>query len=266
LLMSARRQALEIITTLARREAKTAQCISRRATQDIPCYVDVAMIAEIFPEFYDVHGRRILHPGTSLRRKGFRPTSPMGSNLTQPLKHKCSDFDEMRRFLCTCRAAEMQHRKGRDYWQPPEEFEKTKTGDCVDFALWFWRQLLDMGYAARFTGGKAGKFGAGHAWVTFEKDGKFYLLEPQRWPLGIHMPRLSTLRYHPAISVAWDGKKIVFFEHEERDTNPPFRKLPVLIGEWLLIWGLFWIRVIPRIPRLLAKRIFGHSAKKIAGK
>jgi hypothetical protein len=35
-----------------------------------------------------------------------------------------------------------------DYWQPPEDFEKRKKGDCEDFALWTWRQLLDMGYGA----------------------------------------------------------------------------------------------------------------------
>jgi hypothetical protein len=29
------------------------------------------------------------------------------------------------------------------------------------------------------TGGQAGKLREGHAWVTFEKDGRFYLLEPR---------------------------------------------------------------------------------------
>ena len=32
-----------------------------------------------------------------------------------------------------------------------------------------------MRFRARFVGGKAGKFGAGHAWVTFEKNGKYFL-------------------------------------------------------------------------------------------
>src|SRR6266404_7568840 len=103
------------------------------------------MIAEIMPQFYDIQGREVLHPGTSKRRKGFRPTFPMGRNLTQPLKHPCADFREMQKFLLTCRAIDTHHREVGDYWQPPEEFEVSRKGDCVDFALWAWRQLLDMG-------------------------------------------------------------------------------------------------------------------------
>jgi predicted transglutaminase-like cysteine proteinase len=60
----------------------------------------------------------------------------------------------------------------RDYWQPPERFEESKKGDCEDFALWAWRQVLHRKYHARFALGSASRHGDGHAWVTFEKDGK----------------------------------------------------------------------------------------------
>jgi len=224
------------------------------------------MIAELDPELYDVQGRKVLRPGRSERRSGFRPTFPMGRNLTQPLKHPCSNFAEMRKFLSMCRGSKGSRRDPkRQYWQPPEEFEETRTGNCVDFGLWAWRQLLAMGYNARFAVGKSGKFGEGHAWVTFEKDRKFYLLEPQFWPLGLRMPRISTLRYHPMTSVAWDGEKVSYYAHEDRKTEPPFRKLPALVGEWLFIWTRFWIRVIPRIPLGLTRRIFRHDTQGRAG-
>jgi hypothetical protein len=224
-----------------------------------PCYCCTRMIAELFPQFYDIQGRKVLRPGLSQRRKGFRPTYPMGRNLTQPLKHPCKDFVEMRNFLRTCRAVDASQIEKRDYWQPPEEFEVNRKGDCVDFALWAWRQVLVMGYPARFAGGSAGKFGSGHAWVTFEKDGKIFLLEPQRWYLGLKTPRLSTLRYHPTTSVAWDGKKISYFVHEERNTDPPIRMLPSLIWEWIRIRGRFWAWVLPRLPLAIARKIFGQN-------
>jgi len=213
------------------------------------------MIAEIFPEFYDVHGHKVFDPGTRGRKIGFRPTFPLGRYLTHPLKTQCKDFAELRRFLLTCRYRDMSEGKKRDHWQPPEEFEQTRMGDCADFSLWAWRQVVVMGWPARFVVGKAGKFEGGHAWVVFEKDSKWFLLEPQRRIIGLRMPRISTLRYHPKVSAAWDGHKILYFEHEDLDTDPRLRYLPGLVWEWLSIWTRFWIRVIPRLPVFLARRV-----------
>src|SRR5206468_7879395 len=89
---------------------------------------------------------------------------------------------------------------------PPEHFEKTKSGDCDDFALWTWRQLLSMGYDARFVVGRHGHPGPGHAWVTFLKEGKHYLVEPLFQYVGDTFPRLSTIFYHPKFSVV-GGRK-----------------------------------------------------------
>jgi hypothetical protein len=221
----------------------------------ILCYYAALMIAEIFPEHYDIHGRRVLNPGTRMRRFGFRPTAPMGSYLTQPLATRCKDFTEVRQFLSTCRGQNMSEFERRDHWQPPEEFEKTHTGDCVDFGLWAWRQILGMGYPARFVGGISGKYGEGHAWVTFEKDGRHFLLEPQLWIVGLRMPRISTLRYHPKASVGWDGKKILYFDHEDRDTEPSFQIVPSLVAEWLFIWSRFWFRFGYTFPLTLGRSI-----------
>jgi hypothetical protein len=211
------------------------------------------MIAEIFPELYDTQGRRVFSTGTRERRLGFRPTAPMGSYLTEPLRTECKDFADMRKFLLTCRWRDMREVQRRDYWQPPEEFEMTREGDCVDFGLWAWRQVFSMGYRAHFTGGKSGKYGEGHAWVTFEKDGRWYLLEPQLRGLGLRMPRLSTLRYHPKVSVAWDGKKVLYFDHQDRNTEPRLRALPALVLEWLVIWSRYWLRLSYRLPVALIR-------------
>jgi hypothetical protein len=217
------------------------------------------MMAEIFPALYDVHGRRVLNPGANARQMGFRPTAPMGSFATDPLETECKNLEEMRKFLMTCRGRNMHATQSRDHWQAPSQFEKTKAGDCVDFGLWAWRQVLAMGYPARFVGGKSGKFGEGHAWVTFEKNGRHFLVEPQLRPLGLRMPRISTLRYHPKVSVVWDGKKIQYFEHEDRSTDPPLRLLPALLAEWLLIWAGFWIQFLYKVsiglPRLLGRTL-----------
>ncbi|MFI5115862.1 MAG: transglutaminase domain-containing protein [Terriglobales bacterium] len=163
----------------------------------------------------------------------------------------------MRRFLAGCKyvSDEKQFAK-RDYWQPPEQFEETKMGDCDDYALWAWRQLLHMNYPARFVAGTAGRYGRGHAWVTFEKEGKAFLLEPLAWPLGTTMPRLSVLRYKPRFSMGWDGNTISYFEHEDRKCTFSLRQIAGLVPEWLILWVPFWIRATPRLITRMGLKLF----------
>ena len=113
------------------------------------------MIAEVIPEIYDAEGRKVFRP--DLRRKGLRATLPLGRYLSHPLKVQCQSIRDLRKFLSTCRyVSDKEQFKRDDYWQPPEEFETTRKGDCDCFALWTWRQLMQMGYQARFTGGRVG--------------------------------------------------------------------------------------------------------------
>lgn len=225
--------------------------------EEVPAYPFVIpfrrMIAEIFPEHYDVQGQRVFTPGKRLRGMGFRPSAPMGSNVTGSLSAHCKDFAELRKFLCACRWRNTREDR-RDHWQAPEEFEKSRSGDCVDFGLWTWRQVLDMGCPARFVGGKCGKYGEGHAWVMFQKNGSWFLLEPQARGLGLRMPRISTLRYHPKVSVGWDGEKVTYFEHEDLSTEPAIRNVPMLVAEWVWIWARFWIQFSYRYPLALVRR------------
>lgn len=124
----------------------------------------------------------------------------MGDFLSQPLKVACRDIDGIRAFLSTCRYVSDQEQFGvRDHWMLPGEFEQTRQGDCDDFALWACRQLLDLGYRARFVVGSAGRYGVGHAWVSFRVRNRIFIVEPlaARHPT---FPRLETLRYRPAVS------------------------------------------------------------------
>ena len=93
-----------------------------------------------------------------------------------------------------------------------------------------------MGYDARFVSGLAGRYGSGHAWVHFTENGRTFLLEPTAARLGPKLPRLSTLRYQPRLSVAFDGKRLQYYEHEKRSYDPSIRESITLIREWLPFW------------------------------
>jgi hypothetical protein len=194
------------------------------------------MIAEVFPEAYDARGRKSLRP--DWRRKGLHATAPMGRYVSQPLTVKCESIPDIRTFLYTCKYVpdEVQFHK-RDYWQPDDEFEKTERGDCDCFALWTWREFLDLRFDARFVTGRSGRYGEGHAWIQFAKDGRHFLVDPTMVRLGTTMPRLSTLRYRPRFSVAWDGKQLSYYSHEARKSTPPVLQLIALIPDWLIFWS-----------------------------
>jgi hypothetical protein len=142
-----------------------------------------------------------------------------------------------------------------DYWMPPEEFERSRKGDCDDFAMYAWRQLLEMGYKARFVAGIAGPWREGHAWVSFEREGKQFLLEPADI-LGIHHPRLDTLRYKPGISVEWDGEKAHFFAHKEQKYLPPLLQIPWLVFEWVLYRARYLLLLVYWLCAGLYRRVY----------
>ncbi len=185
----------------------------------------------------------------------------MGRYVSQPLTIQCTTIDEIRRFLIGCEYVSDKELFGKDdYWQPPEEFEKRKKGDCDDFALWTWRQLLNMGYDARFIGGKCGRYGEGHAWVEYFQDGKCFLLEPLYRRVGSTIPRLSTLRYVPKLSVSWDGKTLRYFSHKKPESHVGWEILAPLVGGYLLFWGWFWFVNFFRLPKvawkILRRKVF----------
>jgi hypothetical protein len=213
------------------------------------------MIAEIIPEAYDVMGKQVSQPFHG--RKGPHPTFPIGRYVSQPLTVHCKSFEEMRQFLRGCRGVSDEKLFGkRDYWQPPEEFEKRRAGDCEDFSFWAWRQLMDMGFDARVVFGRHGRYGIGHAWTEFFRDGKCFLLEPQARGLGLHLPRLSTLAYEPKFSVAWNGDHLTYFAHSQPDSHIHWGRFARMMPEWLAVWGWYWIRLPYYLSRRLYRRIW----------
>jgi len=114
-----------------------------------------------------------------------------------------------------------------------------------------------MNYSAKLVIGTAGRYGAGHAWVTFEKDSQTFLLEPQMWPLGLTMPRISTLRYHPKFSMSWNGKTVSYYSHEDRKASVSLQVAAPLVGEWIFLWASFWLRLIVAFVRGIGLRLIG---------
>ena len=219
------------------------------------------MQCEIISKYYDIRGKKVSKLSSTIR-KYFRPTHPIGRYLSQPLKVKCTSFSEIREFLKQCQYVSDKEQFGKiDYWMPPEDFEAEKKGDCEDFALWTWRQLIEMGCEARFVVGRAGKYGNGHAWICYFDEGQGYLLEPLAAWLSYRLPKLSTVRYEPYFSVSWDGKDIHFFEHQNNAFNPSVISLLGLIAEWLVFWSVHKpISIFMRIKYsfLRVKYLFGQ--------
>jgi len=209
------------------------------------------MVAEVLPGLYDYDGKRILKPRKHHR---FSPR-PMGSFLSQPVMVACRNLEDIRRSLVTCRYVSDQEQFGlRDYWMTPQEFERARKGDCDDFALWTWRQLLNLGYEARFVVGKAGRYGEGHAWVTYRSAGKTFVVEPLIASVA-DFPRLETLRYRPSVSVAAEGTHVRFYEHSPRRPDVRFRDVAPFLVEWALFKSVAVLRTILRRPGPVFRRI-----------
>jgi len=213
------------------------------------------MIAEVLPDAYDVAGHKVFRPDQ--RRHGLRSTAPFGRYMSQPLSVHCTSMTDLRDFLRKCKQISDQEQFGKpDIWQPPDEFEKTRKGDCDCFALWAWRQLIEMGISsARFVTGQVGRFSAGHAWVTFEQGGRSFILEPTKAAFGRTLPRLSILSYVPRFSVACNEGKLAFYEHKAKPRNVSLKIGTNLFLEWLIFWSWFWLRNSWKIPLVLCSRL-----------
>ncbi len=141
-------------------------------------------------------------------------THPWNRYFNRPLKTKPQTLREIEAFLCKCRyLSDQKTRSQSDFWEPPDQFEKRKTGDCEDHAIWAWRHLHDLGYKTRFVLGNCGGW---HAWVHIFVNGRVYLLEAtqkHRW-----FPNIQC--YDTWWSVERIGKKkFAFFLHSENKGN-----------------------------------------------
>ena len=101
-----------------------------------------------------------------------------------------------------------------DVWIHPVDFEQIRKGDCEDHALWAWRKLIDLNYTAEFVVGyMRNHFGDDgyHAWVTFEKNGRSYLMETTTKNGQMIFPLESqSKKYRPLFSIDQQFKTYQF--------------------------------------------------------
>lgn len=102
-----------------------------------------------------------------------------------------------------------------EYWQHPLTFEQIRKGDCEDHALWAWRKLRELGYPAHMVMGECDVFEpapSGHAWVTFQSSGGYFLLETAGKRADTMVLSLDEARasYRPYFSVDHEGMTYIY--------------------------------------------------------
>jgi len=123
---------------------------------------------------------------------------------------------EVAEWLLHCRYADDAHLLGEaDHWLHPTTFELLRSGDCEDFSLWAWRQLLEARYEADFVVGvrRLPDTASGrHAWVTFRDGEGEYLLDGVERSLSRMIRPLADVRahYEPQVGVGAAGRRFVF--------------------------------------------------------
>lgn len=183
------------------------------------------MIGEIDPQRYDCEGHAIPFP----LKEGLPLRDELLAYLSGDLTVKCNSLGEIQVFLGKCRYVRDTDQFGvGDYWMRPQHFERARRGDCEDFALWTWRQLLAMGLEARLVVGRVGR--GRHAWVTFSDSERHYIFEPtirRRRKLS----RLELLIYEPDVSISFHENTIVCYRHKSRDYRlSPSEALVLVVG------------------------------------
>ena len=107
----------------------------------------------------------------------------------------------------------------QDFWQHPCTFERLRSGDCEDHALWAWRKLLELGYDAEFVSGRCLPWQPnvndgerGHAWVLLRLPTGVFVLESVAKDRERMLRPLAEAReeYRPEFGVARDLKRYAF--------------------------------------------------------
>lgn len=124
------------------------------------------------------------------------------SVLNAPLRVRTQSLRDVDVWINGCRYVSDPRLFGRpDHWQTPDALERNGLGDCEDFALWAWVQLLRQGADARFVIGGMYDDDVNHAWVHVHRGGRVLVFECT--PLGVNVAidaRCAT-EYQPILSV-----------------------------------------------------------------
>ncbi len=114
-------------------------------------------------------------------------------------------IDEICRWLKQCQyMRDTELFDQRDFWQHPSQFEELRKGDCEDHALWAWRKLTELNILAELVVGQASwreNERSGHAWVTYEVNGRNYILEATHKRQLIYPQETAQKQYIPRFSV-----------------------------------------------------------------
>lgn len=102
-----------------------------------------------------------------------------------------------------------------DLWLHPVTFELLRCGDCEDFALWAWRQLVDARFDADFVVGIRAIPGAvrgRHAWVIFRDASGEHLLDGVERSIDRMIRPLPDVRalYEPQVGVDAQARRFAF--------------------------------------------------------
>ena len=147
--------------------------------------------------------------GTRRRKAKLGNTHPWNRYFNKSLSTRPQTLADIETFLLKCKyLSDRKTRSQKDFWEPPDIFEKRKTGDCEDHAIWAWRHLHDLGYKTRLVLGTCN--GGGHAWVLIFRNGRAYLLEAaqkHKW-----FPSVKAYEAHWSVEKQ-EKKKYAFFEH-----------------------------------------------------
>lgn len=88
-----------------------------------------------------------------------------------------------------------------DFWQLPVDFEQNKTGDCEDFALWVWVQLLRLRINARFVIGGLFSTEINHAWVQLYLRNEIRVFECTPQQNNVSISVRNAPEYFPIFSI-----------------------------------------------------------------
>ena len=136
----------------------------------------------------------------------------------------------------------------------PRHFEYKKKGDCEDFALYTWKQLLRMGYESRFVVGTVGR-NKGHAWCTVIIKRKKYIIDPVFAKHSI-IPIFALKNYRPIVSVGYEWNRPIYYVHYSMNKIGNLIENIYLIIRGIIIYPvMITVFIIAFIPLLLLSKI-----------
>jgi len=134
--------------------------------------------------------------------------------LAAPLRAEIDDIDDLLAWLVGCEYVhDWRQFPTDDVWVRPDDFERTRRGDCEDHALYAWTWLTRMGLEARLVFGSrdGDEHAIDHAWVALHVDDRWLLVEPTSKAIDTMVrPLDSVAAYAPRWSV---DATLVFYEH-----------------------------------------------------